>query len=273
MKNIIIIIIICTIFYILLYKYYNNIEKFDNDILCQNDCKCMNDDNNNTICGRNDKILGILKCSNCDNQLYNDLCKECNQNINNVKSYSKKKCDNCIFDKLNCYNCTNCIWCNDTNSCIQGYIIGPSDGLKCNNWEYNKEVESDIKLKSTDDKYYDTNFQNILKFDNFLSYSDYNKNIINRENKILNQENTINNNLLNNEFNNNKIYNLSIKKIFTNLSNTIIDIINDLSDLFNNNNITLNKFLNIFIINDRLVYIGVLSIIIAILLYIINIFD
>lgn len=275
-KHIIISIIILII--LLYFKFYNNnknIESFKNDILCNNDCKCIYDDNNKTICGRNDKILGILECKGCDDNLYNDLCSECKDNINKEPiSFTKNKCQNCILEKDECFKCTNCVWCNDTNSCIKGDIIGPSEGLKCSNWEYYNNDENNFKfpLYDLDKRIREINFQNILKYDDFIKYSDYNKNVINRENQKLAQMNDSHNQILKQRSIDETIYNLSIKQIFNNFSNTIIDILNEITLLFNNiNNITFNDFINIFIKEDRLIYIGILSILISISLYIINI--
>ena len=144
-----IILIFSIIFIIIIYiksKYYKtNIERFDNDILCNNDCKCMYNDNNKIICGRKDNILGILECEGCDDNLYKDLCSDCTKSIkSDTNIISKQKCNNCMLDKTSCHKCTNCVWCNDTNSCIQGDVIGPSEGLKCGNWEYYNKKDIDL---------------------------------------------------------------------------------------------------------------------------------
>jgi hypothetical protein len=271
-KNIIIFIIILFLIYIKCI-YIQNIETFKNDILCKNDCKCMYNDNNQKICGRKDTILGILECEGCNENLYNELCSDCKESTKpNINSFTKKKCNNCMLNKESCNSCTNCVWCNDTNSCIQGDIIGPSEGLKCSNWEYyNKNEDIKFPLYDLDKRTREFNFQNILKYDNFIKYSDYNKNIINRENNKINQYTNTYNNILLKQNINNQIYNLSIKQIFQNISTTCINILNDIPIFFNNtNNITFNNFINIFSKDNRLIYIGILIILFSFTLFIIS---
>lgn len=70
-----------------------------------------------------------------------------------------------------------------------------------------------------------------------------------------------------NEKHENKLFvNLSIKEIFYNLIDTIIDILNELLDLPEKRDI--NNYLEIFFQKDRMIYVGIFLIIISILFYI-----
>lgn len=63
--------------------------------------------------------------------------------------------------------------------------------------------------------------------------------------------------------------NLSISQIFINLSNTIISIINELTNITKDT--SLDDLVYIFIKDDRLIYLGILAIIIALGLYLLDI--
>jgi len=70
-----------------------------------------------------------------------------------------------------------------------------------------------------------------------------------------------------NEKHENKLFvNLSIKEIFYNLIETIIDILNEILDLPEKRDI--NNYLQIFFQKDRMIYVGIFLIIISILFYI-----
>jgi hypothetical protein len=67
---------------------------------------------------------------------------------------------------------------------------------------------------------------------------------------------------------------LSIGKIYENTIQTIIDIINEIVYLIDNSNYYKNDFynhyINIFIKNDRLFYIGIILIILSFVIYFID---
>lgn len=63
--------------------------------------------------------------------------------------------------------------------------------------------------------------------------------------------------------------NLSLSNLFSKMSSTIIVIINELIKI--NSKTTFNEILYIFIKNDRLVYIGILLVIIAFAIYLVDI--
>ena len=63
------------------------------------------------------------------------------------------------------------------------------------------------------------------------------------------------------------IYNLSIKEIFQNMSNTLIKIINEFSILLKNEDKNYNKYIEIFIKDDRMIYIGIIFIILGLIIF------
>jgi hypothetical protein len=113
---------------------------------------------------------------------------------------------------------------------------------------------------------------NVLKKKYTLNYTDYEKLKISEQyNKLYsnvykeNKENV-------QVYENTKIFNLSFNKLIKNASITYINLINDLSIyFFKNNEKTFNQFGAIITKNDNLFYIGILILIIAFLLWIINI--
>ena len=109
--------------------------------------------------------------------------------------------------------------------------------------------------------------QNILNKDNVFSYTDYNNMILSKENNNLNELNNLTNNDLLKNANNKRFFNLSLKEIIDKTILTVVSIFIDLLKLMkpeesikreNMNYIdNIGVFLNIFIKNDRMVYVGV----------------
>ena len=73
------------------------------------------------------------------------------------------------------------------------------------------------------------------------------------------------------EYNNKKIYNLSLKDLLTNASFVYMKIISELSIFINNDKKDINNLGLIFTKDDRLLYIGLLVLVISFCLWIINI--
>lgn len=115
------------------------------------------------------------------------------------------------------------------------------------------------------------NLSNILKNESVITLNDYEKYQLNEQYKKLYRNSEIEN--INNEKKkeNERFYNLSLKEIFNNLIKTIVDIINDLSIYIEEKNNTIENLLNIFTKETRLIYIGILLIIISLMLFFINI--
>ena len=107
----------------------------------------------------------------------------------------------------------------------------------------------------------------ILK-DNFsIDKSDYEKEMINRQyNKLyFNSLNT--SNQMEKEKNQKIIYNLSLSQIFQNMSNIIIKVLNEYSILIKNKDTNYNKYVEVLIKEDRMIYVGIIFIILALMIF------
>ena len=67
-----------------------------------------------------------------------------------------------------------------------------------------------------------------------------------------------------------RIYNLSLNQIAHIMAQTMIEILNDLVSYINQEDKTFQQFIMIFIRDDRLIYVGIFIILIAFLLYFID---
>jgi hypothetical protein len=63
--------------------------------------------------------------------------------------------------------------------------------------------------------------------------------------------------------------NLSLVQLLSHMSSTIIDILNDLTNM--EHNIAISEIIYIFVQKDRLIYIGILIVIISLMIYILDI--
>jgi hypothetical protein len=70
---------------------------------------------------------------------------------------------------------------------------------------------------------------------------------------------------------NKKIFNLSLKNLFKNTSITLSDLLNDLVIYYNQEHKTLNEFILIFTKQQRLIYLGLLCILLAFSLWLIDV--
>ena len=129
---------------------------------------------------------------------------------------------------------------------------------------YNKYLLNDNKRE---------NDINVLKKKYTFDYTDYEKLKINEQyNKLY--TNVYNENEKSIEINENKkIYNLSLSMLATNTIKTSISLLNDLSIYFSkeNNDKSINKLGYIITKNDNLLYVGILVLILAFFLWIINV--
>jgi hypothetical protein len=107
---------------------------------------------------------------------------------------------------------------------------------------------------------------NILKFGDIFTLSQFERVMLAKQYDNLYKKSVVHNKELSRQKEDKIIYNISIKNILENLSTTITKIINDLVILSNSKNKSINKFFNIFVIDDRLIYIGILFIIISTIL-------
>ena len=97
----------------------------------------------------------------------------------------------------------------------------------------------------------------------------YEKNAIVEEEKFLKYNSIKADNDNVNDTENELLINLSLSTIWKNLYNTIIDILNDLTDLTDNKYI--NSLVYIFFKQDRMIYLDILVILISIFIYMIDI--
>jgi len=112
-----------------------------------------------------------------------------------------------------------------------------------------------------------TNSISILKDDFLITKNDYEKEMINRQYNQLYFNSMNDSNKLQKESESKIIYNLSIKEIFQNMSNTLIKIINEFSILLKNEDKNYNKYIEILIKDDRMIYIGIIFIILGLIIF------
>lgn len=111
----------------------------------------------------------------------------------------------------------------------------------------------------------------ILKDDFTVDKTEFEKDMINR------QYDKLNFNSMNDSFNlekkkdNQRIYNLSLLDIAKNTSKTVMDIMNDMSILIKNNNRNYNNYIEVIIKEDRMIYVGVMFIVLALAIFFISV--
>ena len=113
--------------------------------------------------------------------------------------------------------------------------------------------------------------KNVLKNQFNFNYSDYQKlKLAEQYNELYSKQFTTN---MENEkiVENKKIFNLSLKDLFKNTSVTLSDLLNDLVIYYNQEHKTLNEFILIFTKQQRLIYLGLLFILFAFSLWLIDI--
>lgn len=112
---------------------------------------------------------------------------------------------------------------------------------------------------------------NILKDKNYINYDSYEKIMLSRQyNKLYKKTKDVYKQDLSIK-ENKRIYNLSLKDIANNFSNTILKLVNDLTIFVHQDNKSINKLMLIFTEDDRLIYVGILLFIIALSIYFVDI--
>ena len=117
-----------------------------------------------------------------------------------------------------------------------------------------------------------SSYSEFVQKDKFtINMSDFNK-LKNAQqlNKLYSQQFNENEKLKEQKINKN-LYNLSFHKLIENFSIVLMDIINDISAFINSNNKSINSFMIIFIVKERLLYIGILLLLISLALWFIDI--
>jgi len=115
------------------------------------------------------------------------------------------------------------------------------------------------------------NLSNLLKNQATVTINDYEKYKLSQEyNKLYTNNRIANNEEVENK-KNERFYNLSLKQILLNLSQTLVDIINEFSLLMSKEDKTLKQFIDIIIKDTRMIYVGLLMIIFSLMLFFISV--
>lgn len=115
------------------------------------------------------------------------------------------------------------------------------------------------------------NEKRVLKNQFNFNYSDYQKlKLAEQYNELYSKQFTAN---MENEkiVENKKIFNLSLNDLFKNTSVTLSDLLNDLVIYYNQDNKTLNELILIFTKKQRLIYLGLLIVLLSFSLWLIDI--
>ena len=113
----------------------------------------------------------------------------------------------------------------------------------------------------------DTSSVSILKDDFLLTRTDYEKEMINRQYNKLYFNSLNDTNKLAKEKENQIIYNLSLKQIFQNTSDTLIKIMNEYAMLIKDSDKNYNKYVEVLVKDDRMVYVGIIFIVLAMMIF------
>ena len=144
---------------------------------------------------------------------------------------------------------------NNNNQYIPVNINKINGKLLDNIVEYNKNL--------TEDEINGTNVNNIIKYDNLLSLSEFDKMLMAKQyEKLYDKSRNENINRIT-DYENNKFTNLSLNEIFEKFTETMIELLDELPDA-----IARNKFdKNIIMKNDRMIYVGILLVIVSMFVY------
>jgi hypothetical protein len=113
----------------------------------------------------------------------------------------------------------------------------------------------------------DTSQVSILK-DNFLiDKTDYEKEMINKQYNKLYFNSLNESNQMEKTKNEKIIYNLSLSQIFQNMSNVIVQVLNEYSILIKDKDRNYNKYVEVLIKEDRMIYVGIIFIILALMIF------
>lgn len=111
------------------------------------------------------------------------------------------------------------------------------------------------------------NVTNVLNNNFLIDRTDYEKEKINQQYNDL-YFNSLNDTLnLEKQKKNKIIYNLSLSEITSNLSKVLFEILNELLLLHKNNNVNFRNYIEVFIKDDRMIYTGILFILLALAVF------
>ena len=140
--------------------------------------------------------------------------------------------------------------------------------------DYNSSFDTkllNMENNNNDNENDKQNEKRVLKNKFNFSYSDYQKlKLAEQYNELYSKQFTAN---LENKkiIENKKIFNLSLNDLFKNTSVTLSDLLNDLVIYYNQDNKTLNELILIFTKKQRLIYLGLLIVLLSFSLWLIDI--
>jgi hypothetical protein len=140
--------------------------------------------------------------------------------------------------------------------------------------DYNSSFDTkllNMENNNNDNENDKQNEKHVLKNKFNFNYSDYQKlKLAEQYNELYSKQFTTN---LENEkiIENKKIFNLSLNNLFKNTSVTLSDLLNDLVIYYNQDYKTLNELILIFTKKQRLIYIGLLIVLLSFSLWLIDI--
>lgn len=112
---------------------------------------------------------------------------------------------------------------------------------------------------------------NVLKYYNMISASDFDKYLISKQQEALHKKSLKASVQAIKDKENERFYNLSMLNIANNTMSTLVSVLNDLVKFFNDKHKTLGKLYNIFVKEDRLIYLGLVIIFLSFTLYFITV--
>ena len=118
---------------------------------------------------------------------------------------------------------------------------------------------------------YDINQENVLKYYNVISASDFDKFLIDMQQKKITDKSIKATEQAIIDKEHEKFYNLSIKNIAFNTTNVMIEIVNDLVIYLNSSDKSFGKLYVILSKKDRFIYLGIVLIILSVMLYFITV--
>lgn len=119
-----------------------------------------------------------------------------------------------------------------------------------------------------------TNMSNYLKFKDTLTLKDYQDYVLAKSYEKLYNRSITANEEQRQTYEQNKFYNLSLKQVAINFYEKMIAILNEVTLFFDENNAknqNIGSFFNIFYKDDRMVYVGIFMVLLAIILFFVNV--
>lgn len=124
----------------------------------------------------------------------------------------------------------------------------------------------------TPDQINETNISNIIKYNNLLNLSEFDKALIAKEYQKIYGMTREANELAQQEVQNNDIMNMSLNEIVDNFTGTMAELLHELPIAYNNGDLMNNGKINteIFTQGDRMIYVGMFLVLVSIFLYYIS---